>query len=185
MKILSLTLMFLFSVICSAQVRAGDTQRPEREHLFNFSSDLAEPLDQFLLKVGSHLHDYTTKTGNEACGAIGQKDGFFSVMIYTDEVPHGCAVYTNSLLEGYRWSGETIHSHPRHNLLKMTSKARAWSRFYKDGNDGTPTLRNDGADGFSQRDIASGPGWLVAKGQLLHQSGPRTVTRHGSVVNDK
>ena len=132
--------------------------------------------------MGRVLHDYTRANGNEACGPIGFDGLRYSVRLHTDGVPHGCAMRANDVLEGFKFTGETIHSHPWQKLLVMTPKARAWSKHYGDGNEGAPTLRNDGAGGFSHADYASGAGWLVAKGQLLHQA-DGTTTRHGPVAD--
>ena len=150
-------------------------------HVGDFTSEAGEALPDFLRRVGGALHAYTLETGFEACGAIGQADGRFSVRLFSDRVPHGCAVRTGTMAAGFAFSGETIHSHPHAKLLTLDSRARAWSNFYRDGNGGAPTLRNDGSSGFSRADLAGGPGWLVAKGQLLHQARGKT-TRHGEVT---
>ena len=173
----------LIASVFSAPVMAhGDV--PENlapVHVADFTSEAGEALPDFLRRVGGALHAYTLETGWEACGAIGQADGRFSVRLFSDRVPHGCAIRTGTIAEGFAFSGETIHSHPHEKLLALDARARAWSRFYGDGNASAPTLRNDGSSGFSRADLAGGPGWLVAKGQLLHQARGKT-TRHGEVI---
>ncbi len=152
----------------------------EPVHVADFTSTEGEALPDFLRRVGEALHAYTLENGWEACGAIGEASGRFAVALFSDRVPHGCAVRPSTLADGYAFTGETIHSHPWQKVLTLDARARAWSRHYGDGNHGAPTLRNDGAGGFSRADLAGGPGWLVAKGRLLHQTGGKT-TQHGAV----
>jgi hypothetical protein len=149
-------------------------------HLGDYISEPGEALPDFLKRVGGALHTYTQETGWEACGAIGQAEDRYSVRLFSDRVPHGCAVRTSTIAEGFTFAGETIHSHPWQLVLTLDAHARAWSRFYGDGHQGTSTLRNDGSSGFSRADYATGAGWLVAKGQLLHQASGKT-TRLGPV----
>ncbi|WP_241898440.1 hypothetical protein [Stenotrophomonas maltophilia] len=158
----------------------GIKQVWERQHLGDYSSEPGEALPDFLRRTGRALHDFTRQSGNEACGAIASDGQRFSFRLYTDGVPHGCAIQTSAVLDGFAFTGETIHSHPWQKVLTMTRTARAWSQFYRDGHAGAPTLRNDGATGFSKADRANGDGWLVAGGQLLHLVNGKTQ-RHGSV----
>lgn len=152
-----------------------------QESVGDYTSEPGEALPVFLHRVGRVLHDYTRGNGNEACGPIASDGSRYSVRLHSDGVPHGCAMRASDVLEGFTFTGETIHSHPWQKLLVMSPKARAWSKQHGDGNEGAPTLRNDGAGGFSRADRASGAGWLVAKGELMHQAGGKT-TRHGTVT---
>ncbi|WP_372381383.1 hypothetical protein [Xanthomonas sp. NCPPB 1754] len=140
----------------------------ERRHLGDYVSGPGESLPDFLRRTGRVLHEFTRQSGNEACGAIASDGRRFSLRLYTDGVPHGCAIRTNEVLEGFAYTGETIHSHPWQKVLKMTPAATAWSRQHRDGNERASSLRNDGASGFSKADRANGDGWLVAGGSLLH-----------------
>ena len=177
-----LLLAFLLSGFAFAGGAPASPASWPQEPLGDYTSAPDEALPAFLRRVGRVLHDYTRANGNEACGPIGFDGLRYSVRLHTDGVPHGCAMRANDVLEGFKFTGETIHSHPWQKLLVMTPKARAWSKHYGDGNEGAPTLRNDGAGGFSHADYASGAGWLVAKGQLLHQADGKT-TRHGPVAD--
>lgn len=149
-------------------------------HLEDFVSEEGEPLVDFLARVGGKLHAFTRETGHEGCGAIASNGEAFSIRLYSDDVPHGCVINPKNVMEGFAFTGETLHSHPWQKVLTLNPRARAWSRLHNDGNAGAPTLRNDGAGGFSRADLAGGPGWLVARGQLLHQANG-TTTRHGPV----
>lgn len=153
------------------------------QYLFTEVSEKGETLPVFLRRVGRVLHNYTKANGNEACGPIASDGSRYSVRLHTDGVPQGCALRAGDVLEGFTFTGETIHSHPWQKLLVMTPKARAWSNLYKDGNEGALTLRNDGASGFSKVDRANGDGWLVAGGQLLHFSHGKTE-RLGPIDTD-
>ncbi|MEW2930190.1 hypothetical protein [Stenotrophomonas maltophilia] len=177
-RFLFLVLAALTALHCHAQDLPAELAPV---HLADLTSQQGETLPSFLLRVGGALHGYTRETGFEACGAIGEQDGIYSVRLFSDRVPHGCAVRTSTLAKGFAFTGETIHSHPHAKVLTMTTRARAWSQFYRDGHAGAPTLRNDGATGFSKADRANGDGWLVAGGQLLHLVNGKTE-RHGSVT---
>ncbi|KRA46703.1 hypothetical protein [Pseudoxanthomonas sp. Root630] len=179
MRVLFLVLAAFTSMPCLAH--EASSQGWQREHLGDYVSDPGEPLPVFLLRLGETLHVFTRNSGNEACGAIAHDGERYGLSLYTDGVPHGCAINTSEVPAGFTFVGETLHSHPWQKVLDMTSAARAWSHFYRDGNGTAPTLRNDGSSGFSRADLAGGPGWLVAKGQLLHQARGRT-TRHGEVT---
>lgn len=161
----------------------GIKQGWERQHLADYVSEPGEALPDFLRRTGRVLHDFTRQSGHEACGAIASDGQRFSLRLYTDGVPHGCAIRTSEVLEGFAFTGETIHSHPWQKVLTMTPAARAWSHFDKDGNAGAPTLRNDGATGFSKADRANGDGWLAAGGALLHLVNGKTE-RHGPVSSN-
>lgn len=152
----------------------ADSPRWKREQLGEYTSNPNETLEQFMKRVSPALHIFTLRTGNEACAAIGMKDGTYAIRLYTDGVPHGCTLQTTDLLDGYTFTGETIHSHPWQKILVMTPAASAWSEFYKDGNARTTSLRNDGSSGFSKADRVNGDGWLVAGGNLLHLSNGKT-----------
>lgn len=175
-----LFVVFAAFVLAAAPCFAQGTKW-QRQHLGDYVSEPSEALPDFLRRTGRVLHDFTRRSGHEACGAIASDGPRFAVRLYTDGVPHGCAVRTSEVPKGFAFTGETIHSHPSQPLLTLDAKAKAWSRFYRDGNDGAPTLRNDGASGFSPADHAGGPGWLVAKGRLLHQANGKT-SRYGSVL---
>ena len=141
-----------------------------------------EALEEFLIRLGHVIHVFTTDTGNEACGVIGVHGTRYAVKLRTDNVPQGCVMRTQDVVEGYTFTGETIHSHPRQNLLVLSAAAMAWSQKYKDGNEGATTIRNDGASGFSRADYKNGAGWLVAKGKLMHYSAGRTK-QYGKVAD--
>lgn len=179
----------VLAFLACGQAWAGGGSIPEggierawhRQHLGDYTSEPGEALPDFLRRTGQVLHAFTRDSGHEACGAIASDGQRFAVRLYTDGVPHGCAIRTSEVPDGFAFTGETFHSHPWQKVLTMTPAARAWSRFHKDGHDGASTLRNDGAGGFSRADYAGGPGWLVAKGQLLHQAGGKT-TRYGTIT---
>lgn len=171
----------LLAGVCGSA--AGQEPGWQRQALGDFTSEHGETLPDFLMRVGVELDAYTHSSGAEACGAIAEQAGRYSVRLYTDGVPHGCAIHPGDVMEGYSFTGETIHSHPWQKVLTMTAAARAWSRFYRDGNEGAPTLRNDGAGGFSKADRKNG-GWLVASRQLLYLNNGKTE-RLGRLPTDR
>jgi len=169
-------------LILAALIAAGTAQATDwgRTRVGDYESTPVETQIDFLKRVGRDMHQFTRSTGFEVCGAIANKDGIYSVHLTTDGVPHGCVIDASLVKDGHTFTGETIHSHSHQAVLQMDGRARKWSAKYGNGQAGG-TLRNDGRGGFSRADYAGGPGWLVAGGQLLHQNGPRNVTRHGEL----
>ncbi|CAH0064126.1 hypothetical protein [Stenotrophomonas geniculata] len=159
----------------------GTKQGWERQHLGDHVSEPGEALPDFLRRTGAALRDFTRRTGHEACGALARDGQRFSYRLYTDGVPHGCAVFPSQVLPGFTYTGETFHSHPTAAVIELDRAGRAWSRHYGVGvqhlRQALP-IRNRWHT-FSPEDFAGGPGWLVAGNRLLHQRGENEVTRHG------
>lgn len=152
------------------------SQAWDRHHLGDFVSEDGEELSSFLQRTASVIADFTKRTGYEACGAIASNDQKFSLKLFTDSVPHGCAIRTSEVMEGFSFIGETIHSHPHQSILNIDRKARAWSEAYGQRIQ-ADSIRNDGRGGFSKLDLSNAiPGWLVAGGKL-HFSGTKDAMK--------
>lgn len=169
--ILILTLSMFCSFSCFASNNGYETT-----HLGDFVSESGESLESFMIKVAPNLEEYTKKTGYEACGAIASDGERFSIQLFSDNVPQGCAIRTSAVMDGFTFINETLHSHPWQQLLRIDSKAKAWGeahgmRLQAD------TLRNDGRSGFSRQDLSTGlNSWLVAGGKL-HYANPKEKIR--------
>src|SRR3546814_10270096 len=77
-------------------------------YLTEYKSLPTEELVAFLRRVGGGLHEFTSATGNEACGAIAANGSVYSVRVYTDGVPQGCTIRQTDIAEGFAWTGATI-----------------------------------------------------------------------------
>lgn len=151
----------------------------ERQHLGDYTSLPGESLPDFLKRAGVALHDYTSRTGNEACAMVATSgDGdVFSIRLGTDGVQRGCAVHHNDVLPGFRATGETIHSHPPR-TTRLTARDLAWMKAYGLSMSGWSLNRKRG---FSPDDVAGGPGWLVENKKLSHQADGQT-TEWGAIA---
>lgn len=177
-KFFTISVLFLFSFYSQAQdgdsiPLLGIEQGWTRTVVGSYRSTPDQDQLAFLQQVGKVLNDYTQKTGFEACGAIASNNEQFSIIVVSDNVPHGCAIHTTEVEDGFTFIQATIHSHPFQPILRIDRKAHAWSaehgiRVQAD------TLRNDGRSGFSKIDIATNvDSWLVA-GNKLHFYDTRT-----------
>lgn len=145
-------------------------------------SQPGQSLEDFIMRdVGPALNEFTRQSGHEGCGVIGTDGQRFSVRLTTDGVQHGCAINRGDLVEGHRYAGETIHSHPSVTRLRLTRRDRAWSAHYSMGNPWTSEILNEGKSGFSDADYEGGPGWLVVQGRVLRQNGRGNLTRFGFI----
>lgn len=160
----------------------------------DYSSNPGESYDAFVLRVATALAQWTNDTGTEACGPIEQaKDGTYHVQLTTEKAQTACL---QSIVAGpgMTYTGDNIHSHPAaknggytvrltgHDLaalealgrMKLVNELRRFN---------IRTLPVE-PDTFSPDDYASGPGYLVVKGQLLHQHGKGTSQVISTTLNE-
>lgn len=192
--LLGLMLASQTPAMAAVTVRPGIAQGSlEVKALGTMESQAGEDKIGFLKRVGQVLDAYTTATQTEACGVIGQRPhldqeagGKWIVPLVTQE-SHMACIPVVTLPGDAVYTQETIHSHPdtprgrfratAPDVLMM--KALRARRIHL-GQTVTNAYGSD-AEGFSSHDIAGGPGYLVARGQLLYQDGPRQVVNHGAV----
>ncbi|KKY03853.1 hypothetical protein ABQW55_005515 [Xanthomonas citri pv. malvacearum] len=172
-RFLFVVLAALAALPCSAQQSAAWP----REHLGDCTSLPGEALPDFLKRAGVALHNYTSRTGNEACAMVATNGDAFSIRLGTDGVQRGCAVHHDDVLPGFRATGETIHSHPPR-TTRLTARDLAWIKAYGMAMSGWSLNRKRG---FSPDDVAGGPGWLVENKKLSHQANGQT-TEWGAIA---
>lgn len=145
-------------------------------------SNTGESKSDFLLRVGSVLHSFTGRTGHEACSAIMESDNSTSdstptyrVRLITNRSQVSCLRVMFDE-EGFKYTGETIHSHPfSHNHSKDSYKnhdlrANRADQRLAGFSCGMRLTISDAT--FSPRDIENGGGYLVARGKLLYLDNP-------------
>lgn len=151
--------------------------------IVTFYSNEGETLDEFALRMGVWFRNFTTTSSYEACAPIfasTEEPGRWAMPIYTNHSQIGCAMPKNQLI-GYSFTGQTIHSHPVGRQVTPNVHDRSFmqgqsTRFL---NNKLRQRRPVDARTFSRTDFASGPGYLVAHGKVLHQNGPKAVREVG------
>ncbi len=188
-KTLSFTLVaFALSVLSVAH--AGPLMRLDTpqlgivvdiEDLGVMTSAEGETKVDFLKRVGVVLDEFSARTGFEGCSKIWtDHDKAWGVHL-TSAHAHNTCVITNLGVKGMVMLKEGIHSHPPSDSYRVNETDRAFIL----AGAGTSVQVNDWArtDGatFSPQDFGLGPGYLVSRGQLLHQSGRRSIENLGAI----
>lgn len=128
-----------------------------------------EEKQAYLHRVGQVLNDFTLASGHEACGAImeNEEGDAWRVRLTTNRSQFSC-VKMIFQEEGYLLTDETIHSHPQ------PKRDSLWANAQDEKLLGFPCghpFRVHDAD-FSDGDLRTGAGYLVARGRLLyHRNG--------------
>lgn len=145
-------------------------------------SQEGETLDAFVLRLGVWFRNFTTTSGYEACGTLFQSsDGRYALPIFTNNSQIGCATPVVSL-EGFVATNQSVHSHP----VEKSATPNAQDKIFIRGTSQRFSAeyrqrRNLDPRTFSDIDFAGGPGFLVADGRVLHQSGPGSVRLVGEL----
>lgn len=175
----------LFLALSSTSVGAHETANSDKppefklahQELGAFVSTPTETRDQFMVRVGVFLAQYTKKTGWEACGMLhkAQDGSGWAVNVTTNGSQVAC-VHTHYNLPGYTETTAGIHSHPDTYSVRLSRQDSLLGRGGCGGHLSVyPFL-------FSDPDYAVGPGWLVTpagtvrSAKLLYQSGKGTET---------
>jgi len=151
-----------------------------------WTSQAGETQDAFIGRVAAAVYPVTAHTGFEVCGVLQvATDGQgFALPMFTDGSHIACREAA-VVLPGYTATAMTLHTHPREASFRPNAQDIALLPAYG----ANPQLRYpvDG-DGFSARDLAAGPGCVVASGahpfgspHLLCQAGAGTVRELGTL----
>lgn len=141
---------------------------------------------EFIHDVSRFLDGWTMRTNVEACAqiSVSPQGDQFGVRILTQKSQVNCLTGKDMVPFDFISTGETIHSHPNvengHIVLNETS-AKLLSLLTGDRHRKGTTLPIRGHQRFSPLDYASGQGYLVAEGRLLHQQGHGTEQDLGEV----
>lgn len=142
-----------------------------------------ETLDEFALRVAPFMDKYTAEHEVEVCGQISQaENGAYAVELGTIGASLTCAIEHTRIQPDTVAIGVDIHSHPNSPKVRPTDVDRFLAAYqhrpaYRE------VERNYGRNGFSTMDFNNGPGYLVAGGKVLFQSGPKTVRSVGKLDN--
>ena len=127
-----------------------------------------EGKDQYMLRVGQVLHQFTSSTGHEGCGivmkGVDETNPKWRVRLITNRSQVACVKMLFDE-EGFVFTDETIHSHPQ--PLGGRLFANAQDQRIVNFECGKALLIDD--EDFSPGDLKGGAGYLVARGQLLYQ----------------
>lgn len=170
------------------QVHMGVLQQPlEVVSLGSWFSQPGEAKIAFLKRVGRGLVDYAQKTQFEACGVIWvggtPESPTYAVPLISAQAHARCPLIPGlkPVQPGYTATDESIHVHPEDGRYRINTADRlldpsarrkppyAWGRSH-------------GARGFSPEDTETGPGYLVADGNLLYSAAQGDVVDHGAVA---
>lgn len=156
-------------------------------------STLGESKADFLLRVGSVLHSFTGRTGHEACSAIMESENIeptslptYRVRLITNRSQVSCLRVMFDE-KGFKYTGETIHSHPfshshskdsyRNHDLRANRADQRLAGF-------SCGMRLTISDAnFSPRDMENGGGYLVARGKLLYLDTPTEKVVEVGLIN--
>lgn len=176
-------MLALFSFNATALVKATLPRFSERIELGTFVSDSNEDLVSFLKKIVPLVSDFTKRTQKEACGAIAfnENNNKYSIIIFSDQVSIGCAVYSSDTLPGFRYIEESIHSHPTDSRLPITDAERRWSEMFGHGSNTllkvkSNVVANSQPYFFSEQDFEANAKWLIYNYQLKVNENGKTIT---------
>lgn len=146
-----------------------------------FTSATGEGKIDFLKRVAVPLADFTKVNGVEGCSNIcySAERTQWAVAFSTVNA-HAVCLVNSYCAKGFTNTGEYIHSHPAGETYRVNHADKVFLGAYvKLGN----TQRGHGLS-FSKDDVLAGPGYLVAEGQLLYQSGPGATESLGPIAVD-
>lgn len=156
-------------------------------------STIGESKSDFLLRVGSVLYNFTGRTGHEGCSAIMQSEKpdatgtpTYRVRLITNRSQISCLRVMFDE-EGFKYTGETIHSHPfshshgKDGYKNHDLRANRVDQRLVGFTCGTRMTIFDAS--FSDGDLANGGGYLVARGKLLYLSDPNDKVVEVGLIN--
>lgn len=169
MRIIFSLLLFLLPAVSAAQ------HKWDLHYLTTIKQSTHETPDQFLVRVGMYLRDYTAQSGFEACGSICTSDTGQSIMLFTGKSQVMCPISFGCEGEQYTLSPKTIHSHPANwrvvlndlDAQLLNERRRVFKK--KPGR-----AMSFSPNRFSPDDYDLGPGYMVNGDRLWFQEGKGT-----------
>lgn len=148
-----------------------------------FISQTGEALGDFIVRIAPALDQHTRESGHEVCGMVAADSERYGVRLGTTKGAMTCSLSRSNVPEGMRAMNVSIHSHPHTRSVLPTA---ADVSFYAENplSSGRMVKRGRservGGAYFSAGDYQSGPGYLVAEGQVLYQEGKGTERTLGN-----
>lgn len=151
--------------------------------LFSIVSEPDESKEDFLSRVGPMLRAFSDKTGYEACSPIGKKDNRYALDVITNESHVGCAIHTAGLPDGFKYIGETLHSHGNDTRVKPNSADMVFLGLSP--SDRGQMVGGQFTDQFSDTDYSGPPGYLAGPNGLLlyHDNDKVTIVKPKQAVS--
>lgn len=137
----------------------------------------------FILRTAKIAHAYTALDGHEVCSRICRApDGRLFTALHTAMSSLGCPI-VDECAPGFAPTDQTLHTHPESTPRRVTEYDVAFLRHRGDRTRARVGVRFQpaAATEFSDEDFASGPGYLVASGQVWFQAGEGTERLFGRV----
>jgi hypothetical protein len=159
----------------------------QADEVGTYTSQPGESYVAFVTRVAQTLNAWSLQNHQEACGAFAKAaNGTYQIQLTTEHSQLVCLI-TVEAPAGMALVGDSLHSHvastDSSGEYRVTDADRAAFKAMGDWTHASKSNRwekgeggNDKITNFSNDDYDSGPGYLVAEGQLLHQHGRGTST---------
>ena len=149
-------------------------------------SQPSENKEAFVMRAGTFMDGWTKKNGQEVCSIIYRKGEQFAVVPTTSHSQIGCLMPERAP-EGFVATRESIHSHPLVDRQTMTKADTMFNRGTGDYHANRGEVRDYAPERFSETDIETGAGYLVAKGVVYYQDiaekGQKSLRTVGNVLS--
>lgn len=130
-----------------------------------------ETKEQFVVRVGRELLNFSTITNYEGCGGLAIKAAdLHSVSLFTNLSHKGCVILSTNVMSDYKATAAHIHSHP----VKGSVVFNRIDELFVRGKIEAGRVVDIKVEDFSENDYSIGPGWVVADGKLMWQNGKGT-----------
>lgn len=195
------TMTFLLSFLLAACASAGTMDLGQATYEVKFGvrgekmtlkevgvmrSQPNEDKDTFMIRVGTFMNGWTEKNRMEICSVIYQKGNQYAVVPTTSHSQIGCLMPERAP-EGFVATRESIHSHPLVDRQTMTKADTMFNRGTGDYHANRGEVRDYAPERFSETDIETGAGYLVAKGVVYYQDiaekGQKSLRTVGNVLS--
>lgn len=153
---------------------------PMRDHAPNvvdvIVSNDGEALPAFLARVGQRMSQLSEFQGWEYCGEVATDGKAYGVDITTTGAHVACIIDPSAVPSGMHDSGETIHNHGNGKPFAMNATDLGIGQVPEWAKQRGKLIHGENLYQFSQRDFASGPGYLATPLGVIHQSGEDHIT---------
>lgn len=144
------------------------------EFILEARSEPSETMDEFAVRLGSKLREFSDRTGYEACGVIATDGQRFGAVIGSNRSHVACANFSTKVPAGMTATEETIHSHGRDRGFNANRNDLTLQGQLFQGQVGLRGVAGQNVREFSQMDYEGGPGYLATPNGVIHQRGRGT-----------
>lgn len=156
-----------------SSAEAVDVRRLPYTQLFEAQSEGGESLDTFMARIAPRLRAWSDETTLEACAAIATDGERYAVIVGTSQSHLGCAIYSAKVPAGFRFTGESIHSHGGKARFKMNRADRIFAGVPEDVRSQSQrgTVYGQDLEKFSEIDLGGTAGYLATPSGVIYQDG--------------